>query len=144
MRTSVTFRCPCSVLFFFMPLSCAASFASSFMLCILAFVTTPLASIVWPTWRARLTELLPCTSQVLPSVPVNKYSLALSPLLRHPVMLLTSPLDLASVSCAKAHADVRPAKTTHNSNRLHLFVIQFCSFYGPESSRRGIPDSWQG
>jgi hypothetical protein len=41
--TSVTVRCPCSSPLFFMPLSFAASFASSFMLCIFAFETTPVA-----------------------------------------------------------------------------------------------------
>src|SRR5579864_2948584 len=124
MWTSVTLRWPCSLLLFFMPLSFAASFASSFMLCILLWETTPLASIVWPTCLARFMELLPCTSHVLPSVPVNRNSLALSPLLRHPVMVLTSPFDWASVSCAMAHAEVSPARTTHISIRLHLFVIQ--------------------
>ena len=41
--TSVIFMWPCSASLFFMPLSFAASFASSFMLCIAAFDTTPVA-----------------------------------------------------------------------------------------------------
>src|SRR5439155_9136185 len=41
--TSVIFMWPCSASLFFMPLSFAASFASSFMLCIVAFDTTPVA-----------------------------------------------------------------------------------------------------
>ena len=44
--TPVTFECPCSLSSFFMPLSLAASFASSFMLCIAAFETMPVAVIV--------------------------------------------------------------------------------------------------
>ncbi len=39
--TSVAFKCPCSASLFFMPLSFAISFASSFMLCIFALETTP-------------------------------------------------------------------------------------------------------
>src|ERR1039457_3544061 len=138
-RTSVTFRCPCSELFFFMPLSFAASFASSFMLCILALETTPLASMVWPTCFARSTALLARTSQVLPSLEVKRNSLELSPLLRHPMMLLTSPLDLASLSesCATAHAEVRPAKTTHNSKRLNLFVMSFSLICEPREFLTG-------
>jgi hypothetical protein len=41
--TCVTVRCPCSSLVFFMSLSFAASFASSFMLCAVALDTTPVA-----------------------------------------------------------------------------------------------------
>ena len=41
--TFVIVMCPCSVLPSFMPLSFAMSLASSFMLCILAFETAPVA-----------------------------------------------------------------------------------------------------
>ena len=41
--TAVTFKCPCSLSLFVIPLSLAASFASSFILCIVAFETTPVA-----------------------------------------------------------------------------------------------------
>ena len=41
--TCVTVRCPCSSLVFVAPLSFAASFASSFMLCAVALDTTPVA-----------------------------------------------------------------------------------------------------
>src|SRR5450755_546161 len=41
--TWVTVKCPCSSLVFVAPLSFAAAFASSFMLCMGAFETTPVA-----------------------------------------------------------------------------------------------------
>jgi len=40
---SVTVRCPCSESFFFIPLSFAASLASSFMLCMVELETAPVA-----------------------------------------------------------------------------------------------------
>src|ERR1700676_1330295 len=39
--TFVTFKCPCSLLLLAAPVSCATSFAPSFMLCIIAWETTP-------------------------------------------------------------------------------------------------------
>lgn len=44
--TSVTFMLPCSLLDFFTPVSWAMSFMSSFMLCAVELVTTPVAEIV--------------------------------------------------------------------------------------------------
>ena len=41
--TCVIFKCPCSLSLFAMPLSLAASFTSSFILCMVAFETTPVA-----------------------------------------------------------------------------------------------------
>src|SRR4029077_5019775 len=74
-RTWVAVRCPCSVSFFLTPLSFAMSLASSFILCIFSFETTPLTSTLWLTWLARSTELLPWISHVLPSCAVKRYSL---------------------------------------------------------------------
>src|ERR1700719_1252968 len=92
----VTFKCPCSLSFFLTPVSVAAVFASSFRLCALAFATTPLRVTVWPTWSARLTAVWLRTSHVLPSVPVNRYSLALSPFEKQPVMDRTSAFDFGT------------------------------------------------
>src|ERR1700686_3441187 len=83
--TSVTFRCPCSVLSFFAPVSWATSLASSFMLCAIAFWTTPVAVTVCPTCSANDTLLLR-TSHVLPSFALRLNSLALSPCDKHPVI----------------------------------------------------------
>jgi hypothetical protein len=47
--TSLTFRWPCSLSFFVIPLSLAASFVSSFKLCIFACETSPVACTVCPT-----------------------------------------------------------------------------------------------
>jgi hypothetical protein len=47
--TFVMVKCPCSLFFSVAPLSFAISCVSSFMLCNLAFDTTPVAVTVWPT-----------------------------------------------------------------------------------------------
>src|SRR5712671_6972657 len=111
-----------------MPASCAASLVSSFMLCAIAFDTTPVAEMVWPTWLARSTALLLLrASHVLPSLPVSTNSSAPSPLLKQPVTVLTSDFDLESLVSlwATAHDTVRPARMRHITRRLNLVVICF-------------------
>src|ERR1700730_19245675 len=104
-----------------MPLSYAASLASSFMLSIFAFDTTPVAVTVGPTCPARGTRLLR-TSQVLPSFPVSRNSCALSPFDRQPVTSLTSLFDFASAEVLKA------TKIRHN-RILFIFVFIFPPYY---------------
>src|SRR5216683_4971758 len=119
--TSVTFKCPCSALFFFMPVSWAMSLASSFMLCAVTFETTPVAVTVCPTCSASDTLLLR-TSQVLPSFAVNLNSFALSPCVKHPVMVRVSDFPLLSdESSAITHTDAVHARTRHKSRYL-IFV----------------------
>src|ERR1700742_1601499 len=95
------------------------------MLCALLCETTPLTCTCWPTLPARSTELFPLSSQVLPSVAVSRYSLALPDFVRHPLMVLTSPLEFASESCALTHAERSPTKSMQNSKRLRFLTIAF-------------------
>src|ERR1700730_3732781 len=92
-----------------MPLSFAASFASSFMLCIVAFET------------ARGTLLLR-TSQVLPSFPVSRNSFALSPFDKQPVTSRTSALSFPN-------PNVQNARITHKSHLIFIFLLSRVSLY---------------
>src|SRR5438874_9292655 len=56
--TSVTFRCPCSLFSFVMPVSWAMSLVSSFRLWAVAFETTPVAVTLCPTCSDSFTVLL--------------------------------------------------------------------------------------
>src|SRR5258708_33753602 len=104
--TAVTVKLPCSALSFE-----TASFVSSFMLCIAALETTPVAVTVCPTCSARVTLSL-LTSQVLPSLALRTNSLGLSPCDRQPVTSLTSFFE------SPASADILAARMKHSKTSL--------------------------
>src|SRR4029077_5321171 len=109
--------------FFFTPLSTAALLASSFILCIFAFDTTPCTDTVCPTCSDSFTELL-CNSHVLPSLPVSRNSSALSPCDKQPVTVLISAFGfgLLSVSWAEAPNAVKAHTRAHSPKSL-IFIF---------------------
>src|SRR5215467_10735451 len=100
------------------------SLASSFMLCAVELVTTPVAETLCPTWSASATVSLR-TSQVPPSLPINRNSFAEPVFSRHPVIVRVASLSFESV-LASVHDDAINRRTKHSTGFLVSFLLQIC------------------
>src|SRR5262249_42278346 len=98
--------------------SWAMSFVSSFMLCAVAWDTSPVTVTLWPTCAASDTVLL-FTSHELPSSAFRLNSLELSPCDRHPVTVRVSDFPL-SESLAIAHTNTVHTRSRHKNT---LFIV---------------------